>query len=161
MLLHSGTAQQAHLDVSGGQSVYTLGGGALSDAPDRYSLTGISAMQSHSGLGVIALSPGGVVLDDGSTSMTVLSSYDVLDADAVEIDGLTYVAAIVDEGSSTEVILAEIDGTNESVVELYWADDLDAVGVTLEATDTQLMVAVVGGDGSSTSGSLMWSVMER
>ena len=161
MVLPTSASDAAYLDYSGSVETYLLGGGALTDGAPRYSLTGVSSMQSHSGLGVIGLSGGGVVLDDGATSSTHLSSYRVLHADAVEHDGVIYIAAIVDDNGTPEIVLAEVDGTQETVADLVWTDGLDPVGVTVEATSNRIMVAAVGSDGSTTAGSLFWAVLER
>ena len=155
----SGSGDLVHTYLGGTNASLKVGGASISSATARYALTGVASMRSHAGLGVIGLSGGGVVIDDGSTSSSHLSGLKIIQADAVKSGGVVYIAAIINDGGTPEIVLAEIDGTKETVVDLVWPDTFDPVGVTVEATADRLMVAAVGSDGA-TKGSIHWAFHE-
>ena len=156
----SGSGDFMHTYKGGTNASLKVGGASITDTGTaRFALSGVASMRSHSGLGVIGLSSGGVVIDDGSTSSTHLSGLKIIAADAVEDGGVLYIAAIINDGGSAEVVLAEIDGNKETVVDLVWPEDFDPVGITVETTTDRLMVAAVGSDGAS-KGSINWAFHE-
>ncbi len=134
------------------------------EAPSQpFASMSVTSARTEDDLRLLTMTSGGVQLTDtssGTDQWLLLDDHTVIDADAAWRDGVLYLAAIVEDGSDREVIMAsgDPDGTLNEVTYPY-ASNLVAQSVGITTGDDRLVLAVSGLANDGSSDALGWILL--